>query len=368
MRMPSSTSDSERAFDRRAIAAFLCTLLAILIPYEALVRESERRHGVFRARLAEPKTVSPRVDGFLSDLAAGRSYDTIGVGTSRIQFALRPDIVAPHFGPTQNLGIAVVSSIATLEWIEQLGLEPRTLIVSVSPMDLTPSAILRGELAVQRMNPSVRSVAAGRFQLPTDATRLAAYSLLHGATEPRHRNLGQWVELWQQGGDTLAFLNNEDATGPVGTMVTDGYTASSAIASIEEMQLTQRESLAAEMMAHEVATEARLIAVTTRFHARGTRVVLVRIPTAIGLRRTEELHSGFDLRARRISRVGGVPYIDGLDLLGGEAFASDSSNFSDAEHMNSRGAIAFSNALVRHLREMELDVSRTSTGTNRARP
>jgi hypothetical protein len=366
--MPSSTSDSERAFDRRVVVAFVCTLFALLLPYEALVRASERRHGISRARLAEPKTVSPRVDGFLADLAAGRRYDTIGVGTSRIQFALRPDIVAPHFGLTQNLGIAVVSSIATLEWIEQLGLEPKVLIVSVSPMDLTPSAILRGQLAVRRMSPAVRSEAAGRFPSPTDATRLATYSLLRSATEPRHRHLGQWLELWQQGGDTLAFLNNEDATGPVGTTVTDGYTASSRIATVEEMRIEERESLAAEMMTHEVETEARLTAVVRRFRDRGTRVILVRIPTAIGLRRTEEMHSGFDQRLRRISHVGGVPYIDGLDLLGGEVFASDSSNFSDAEHMNSHGAIAFSNALVRHLRETQPDDTSTSTGTNRARP
>jgi hypothetical protein len=350
--MPLSTSVSERAFDRRVIAAFVCTLLAILVPYEVLVRASERRHGVSRARLADPKTVSPRVDGFLADLAAGRTYDTIGVGTSRIQVALRPDIVAPHFGPTQNLGIAVVSSIATLEWIEQLGLEPKVLIVSVSPMDLTPSAIVRGELAVRRMNSPARSVAEGSFHSPANVTRRATYSLLHSATEPRHRHLGQWLELWQEGGNAIAFLNNEDATGPVGTKVTDGYTASSRNATVEEMRITERQSLAGEMMAHEVQTEARLTAVATRFMARGTRVVLVRIPTAIGLRRAEELHA-FDARMRRISRVSGLPYIDGLALLGGEAFASASGNFSDEEHMNSRGAIAFSHALVRSLQETQ---------------
>lgn len=367
MRMPSSTSDSERAFDRRAIAAFVCTLLAILIPYEALVRASERRHGISRARLAEPKTVSPRVDGFLADLAAGRRYDTIGVGTSRIQFALRPDIVAPHFGLTQNLGIAVASSIATLEWLEQLGLHPRLLIVSLSPMDLTRLAIVRGELAVKRMDHSRRPDAAGTPFSPTDVTRAAAYSLLHSATAARHRNLGQWYELHREGGDVLAFLNNEDATGPVGRRVSDGYTQSARTASAEEMQLTQRERLSEEMLAHEGEAAARLEAVVRRFRARGSRVVIVRIPTAIGIRRSEDSSSAFDARARRISSACGVPYIDGLALVGGEAFASDARNFDDAEHLNSRGAIAFSSALVGRLREMRMDDSGESTGTNRAR-
>jgi hypothetical protein len=367
MRMPSSTSDSERAFDRRALAVFACTLLAILIPYETLVRASERRHGMHRARLAEPKTVSPRVDGFLADLAAGRRYDTIGVGTSRIQFAMRPDIVAPHFGLTQNLGIAVASSIAALEWIEELGLSPRLLIVSLSPMDLTRLSIVRGELAVKRMDHSRRQDEARTLLSPTEVTRASTHALLRGTTEARHRNLGQWYELLLEGGNVLAFLNNEDATGPVGRTVSDGYTQSVRTASAEEMQLTQRESLAAEMLAHEVEAAARLEAVVGRFRARGTRLVIVRIPTAIGIRRSEDLHS-FDARARRISSACGVPYIDGLALVGGEAFASDSRNFDDAEHMNSRGAIAFSNALVGRLREMQINESRESTGTNRARP
>jgi hypothetical protein len=346
--MPSSTSDSERVFDRRALATFVVVFLALLLPYEALVRASERRYGVHRARVADPKTISPRVDGFLADLAAGRRYDTIAVGTSRVQFAIRPDILAPHFGLTQNLGIGGVSSAATLEWIEQLGLHPKLLIVSVTPMDLTPMAIVRGERAVQRASISREASAPNSIRGPGDATRIATYALLHGASDERHRNLGEWLELLRDGGNVLAFLNNEDATGPVGTApTTDGYTPSSRIASVADMEEPQLGNVAADMIAHEAETSARLIAVVKRFRARGTRVVIVRIPTAIGIRRTEDRNSGFDARLRRISAASGAPYIDGLALLGGEAFARDRNNFGDAEHMNSKGAMVFSSALVR---------------------
>ncbi|MEA2568234.1 MAG: hypothetical protein QOI24_235 [Acidobacteriota bacterium] len=332
------------------MATFVVVFFALLVPYEALVRASERRYGVHRARIADPKTISPRVDGFLADLAAGRRYDTIAVGTSRVEYAIRPDILAPHFGLTQNLGIGGVSSTPTLEWLEQLGLHPKLLIVSVTPMDLTPMAIVRGERAVQRASISREAATPNSIHGPGDAARIATYSLLHGATDERHRNLGEWLELVRDGGNVLAFLNNEDATGPVGSArTTDGYTPSAQIASVADMEEPQLGNVAAEMIAHEAETSARLIAVVKRFRARGTRVVIVRIPTAIGIRRTEDASSGFDARVRRISAASGVPYIDGLALVGGEAFARDGRNFSDAEHMNSRGAIAFSNALVRAL-------------------
>jgi len=346
--MHSSTSDSERAFDRRALIAFVCVLFALLVPYEALVRASERRYGVARARFPDPKTISPRIDGFLSDLDSGRRYDAIAVGTSRVQFAIRPDILAPHTGPLQNLGIGGVSSIATLEWIEQLGLRPKLLLVSVSPMDLNPMGIVRGHRHVQRAGSARRKRSTTEINGPADAARIATYALLHGASEERHRNLGQWLELWRDRGNVLAFLNNEDATGPVTTGTTDGYTASNRIASPDEMLEPQLRNLADEMIAHESETAPRLIAAIKRFRARGTRVVVVRIPTAIGIRRTEDA-DGMVERVRRIAQASGAQLIDGLAIVGGDAFASDRRNFSDADHMNSTGAALFSKALVRAL-------------------
>jgi hypothetical protein len=347
--MPSSTSDSDRAFDRRAVVAFVCVLVALLVPYEALVRASERRFGVVRARFTDPKTISPRIDGFLADLDAGRRYDVIAVGTSRVQFSIRPDILAPHFGRMQNLGIGGVSSVATLEWLEQLGLRPRLLLVSVSPMDLNPMGIVRGQRHVQRAGTARRSRAGNRIEGPGDAARVATWTLLHGATEERHRNLTQWLELWRDGGDVLAFLNNEDATGPVTQGTTDGYTSTWRIATPGEMLDPLLRNVADEMLAHEHETAPRMIAVIKRFRARGTRVVVIRIPTAIGIRRTEDA-DGMVERLRRIAEAGGAEHIDGLAIVGGEAFAADRRNFSDADHMNSTGAIRFSNALVSALR------------------
>jgi hypothetical protein len=267
-----------------------------------------------------------------------------------VESAIRPDLLAPHFGLTENLGIGGVSSTAILEWLEQLGLRPKLLIVSVTPMDLTPMAIVRGQRAVQRASISREERASSSVTGPADAARIATYTLLHGATDERHRNLGEWLELIRDRGNVLAFLNNEGATGPVGiAATTDGYSPSSRIASLADMEEPQLGNVAAEMIAHEAETSARLVAVVKRFRARGTRVVIVRIPTAIGIRRTEDTSSGFDARVRRISAGSGAPYIDGLALVGGEAFARDRRNFGDAEHMNSRGAIAFSNALVRAL-------------------
>jgi hypothetical protein len=57
--MNSSTSASERASVRIALTAFVCGVAALLVPYEMLVRTSERVYGVRPANIVMPRTLSP---------------------------------------------------------------------------------------------------------------------------------------------------------------------------------------------------------------------------------------------------------------------------------------------------------------------
>src|SRR5260221_1855748 len=148
--MPSSTFASETRFARSATAAFVCVLLALLAPYEALVRAAEHRWGMLPARITPRRTGAPHIEMFLEDRAAGIVYPVVAVGTSRVENGVRPDAINALIGPTYNLGIGGGSSIVTLEFLESLNIVPRHLIVGLSPMDFTPLALVRGRKVIAR--------------------------------------------------------------------------------------------------------------------------------------------------------------------------------------------------------------------------
>jgi hypothetical protein len=347
MQTNSSTSASERAFIRSAIAAFACTLALLLLPYEALVRRSEHLYGRSRANIVVPRTLSPKVDVFIADLNAGVHYPVLAVGTSRVEASIRPDILDPYLGPMYNLGLGGSSSIATLEFVERLGLRPERLIVGVSPMDFTPLGIRRGEKGIARTRESLHVGGsqhdAGRG--PAAWCRAATYSLIHAATPERRRNLGQWLELLRDRGFVLAFLNNEDATGALGGTSTHGYAPLVRIAAPDQIGQGEWGNIPAEYVSGRPTLFPRLAAVLLRFRARGADVTLVRIPTSIGVRRSEDVDTHFDEDIQVFSRQFAIRYIDGLTLVG-PAFASDRRNFSDTEHVNATGALRFSRVLA----------------------
>src|SRR5258706_4930140 len=136
--MPSSTSASEKAFVRSALAGFAGALLLVLVPYEVLVRAAERKWGMEPARIAPRQNGTPHVDMFLEDLAAGIRYPLVAVGTSRVENGVRPDVMEPIVGPTYNLGIGSGSSIVTLEVLESLHIHPPPVILCVFPVGSTP--------------------------------------------------------------------------------------------------------------------------------------------------------------------------------------------------------------------------------------
>lgn len=66
-------------------------------------------------------------------------------------------------------------------------------------------------------------------------TRTAVYSVVHSATLQRRRNLGQWLQLRRDGGEVLAFLNNEDATAKPDTRQTHGFYPMRKVISEEDL-------------------------------------------------------------------------------------------------------------------------------------
>ncbi len=342
--MNSSTSDSERLFVRRALAAFVCGIATLLLPYEMLVRTSERLYGVRRANIVMPRTLSPKIDSFMIDFDNGVRYATYAVGTSRVEASVRPDVLSGFLGPTYNAGFGGVSSIATLEFLDGLGLYPPHLIISVSPMDFTPLGVSRGEkgAALAEWHPSGSQRIEQRG--PAAWSRIALRALLHSSTPERHRNLGQWAELCRDHGAALAFLNNEDATGRLESVSARGFVESTKIAAPDEIWKGEWSNIPGEYVSGRPELFPRMAALIRHFQERGTTVALVRIPTSAGVRRAEDAETSFDADIRALSRECGVAYVDGFALMGA-AFARDRRNFKDAEHMNSFGALRFSRAL-----------------------
>src|SRR5438105_858862 len=146
--MSSSISDSDSRFVRTALIAFLCAAAALLVPYESFVRASERVYGLRRANIVMPRTLSPKIDSFMTDFENGVRYGTYAVGTSRIEWGLRPEIFDAFMGPTYNFGLGGISSITSLEFLRRLQLHPQRIIVSVSPFDFTKVSIAQGNRGV----------------------------------------------------------------------------------------------------------------------------------------------------------------------------------------------------------------------------
>lgn len=337
-------SSSTSAFDRIAIATFVCVFAALVVPYECAVRASERVYGVRRANIVMPRTLSPKIDGFMSDVDNGIRYATYAVGTSRMEWGLRPEFVDRALGPTYNFGIGGISSIVALELFHKIGLRPRRILVSVSPFDFTKVSIAQGERGVSLAKfPAPAGQSDGRG--PTAWTRAMFLSVLHASSPARRRNLGEWFELIRDRGNILAFLNNEDATGPLTISGLRGYRFSNAVAPPEVFASPRRTDIFAEYQDERPQHFDRMQRNVEFFKAASVEVVLVRMPTGIAVRRSEDAITTFDADMRALARACGVRYIDGSAIVE-KSFPFVRRNFSDAEHLNATGAATFSRALA----------------------
>jgi hypothetical protein len=333
-----------------AVVASASTLLLLLLPYEALVRAAERRYGMRPARIAPIHSVN----AFVDDLKAGKRYPVIAVGSSRIETGLHPDL----FPDAYNLGLAGSASIPALELIDSLHLRPERVLVGVSPLDLSPRGIQRGRTHIAELRPEA-VVDRGASQV----ARTVTYSLLHSAAPDRRRNMGQWLKLRHDGGSVLGFLNNEAATAPPVERDTHGFLLSQTVADAERFTLIEWHTIPGDYARRHREPVAQFVAAVRRLTAKGTEVVLVRMPTSVTIRRYEDAETTFARDAPELARLCGVEYIDGATLVD-EAFRSDRRNFSDTEHLNARGALLFSRALSSVLRESPAAASASSPGTS----
>lgn len=345
-------SSSTSAFDRVAIVTFVCVFAALVVPYECAVRASERLYGVRRANIVMPRTLSPKIDGFMSDVGSGIRYAAYAVGTSRMEWGVRPEFLDRVLGPTYNFGLGGISSIVSLELFQRIGLRPQRILVSVSPFDFTKVSIAQGNRGVSLATFPARAAHA-EHRGPTAWTRVLFRSLLHASSRERRRNIGQWLELIRDRGKLLAFLNNEDATGPLTTATLRGYRLSNDIASPEVFAFARRPDVFAEYQQERPQHFRRMQRDVEFFKAARAEVVLVRVPTGIAVRRSEDSITTFDADMRALARACGVRYIDG-SMIVDKRFPFDRRNFADAEHLNAAGAEAFSRTLAAALEQRDI--------------
>jgi hypothetical protein len=179
---------------------------------------------------------------------------------------------------------------------------------------------------------------------PAAAARKATYAMLHGAEPHRRRNLGQWFDHVRLHGDLLKFLNNADAVWADENLWVRGWVGMPRVATPETFRRLWPPSTTDEYRAEHEPYFARLQQTIARHRARGSEVVLVRVPIAPVPRAIEDA-AGFDADIRALAARCCVQYIDG-NVLAGEAFVHDRRNFVDGGHLNVTGATAFSRMLA----------------------
>jgi len=343
MRASSSTSSSERV----AVAAFAVVLAALTVSYELLVRTAEARYGKWPAAFITPRL--PKIEALAADLAAGARYPVYAIGTSRTEYGMRSDVLAPPLGTVFNLGMPGASILSEFEILDLLGERPALIIAGVSPMDFTTDSVRYGSGYIQRARDAIAQLPSRRMQASAPApaataARKLTYAALHGAEPHRRRNLGQWLERFRFHGDLLKFLNNADAAAPDATLWVRGWVGSSRVATPKTYRELHPSDPVDEYRAEHEPYYARLQQAVARQRARGGDVVFVRVPIAPVPRQLEDA-SGFDADIRAFAARCGVRYIDG-SALAGESFLRDRRNFYDGGHLNVTGATTFSRALA----------------------
>jgi hypothetical protein len=343
---PAIVNIPPRFITRFSVPAFLVVLVALLVPYEWMVRASGRKYGSTSSKTALPRSLTPKIDAFVGELQRGRHFATLVGGTSRGECGIRPDILAAAgFGPAYNLSVSGSSSLAVFRIAAAAGVRPARLVVSVSPLDLELVGAKNSDRAVERARTAL--AAAREPWTPAAAMRAMTWAILPGAAPDRHRNLGQWLELYRDHGDVLKFLNNDEAIRVSSNISIAGYSAPTSMASAAVFALPRGGVHA--YMRDRGAILAAFRDEITRARAEGTGITLVRIPTGAPTRRFEDAQTTFDADVRAFAESLGIRYIDGRDLVG-EPFTADRRNFSDPDHLNFTGSTVFSRALTEALR------------------
>ena len=367
MRPSSSTSASERIGRAQNVIVFAATLLVLLVPYEWAVRRSEHVYGERRAFFSTTSSPLTKVDALHALASRTRELDVLVVGTSVAEYGIDPRLLQSRLDGTRNrqvfnASIGGVSSIVGLDLAAQFGLRPRLLIVSVSPMDFTDAAQLRGARFLrhaQSLTSTGKPVARDIRERIETAVGGAFRAVCHASSPERRRTLVHWLDFFEA--DTnpglLAFLNSEAVAGPQCATCWDGYIGATSANTAAAVFF--REGNAKGAGAFEAGTSPQAFLAEHRTHVEslrtrlqrlvraGTRVVLVRVPTSPRFRAIEDETTKFDDAMIALASTTQVPYVDArLE----PSFAAEPRNFVDTHHLSYRGSREFTLALARELR------------------
>src|SRR4029079_13834349 len=125
MRASSSTSSSERV----AVAAFAVVLAALTVSYELLVRTAEARYGKWPAAFITPRL--PKIEALGADTDRGARYPVYAIGTSRTEYGMRSDVLAPPLGTVFNLGMPGASILSEFELLDLLRAPPAPTLARI---------------------------------------------------------------------------------------------------------------------------------------------------------------------------------------------------------------------------------------------
>ena len=343
--LPANPFDRPQFVTRFSLAVFAVVLVGLLVPYEWIVRASEQKYGSTKSKTALPRSLTPKIDDFVEELQHGKRFETLVGGTSRAECGIRPDILSDAgFGPAYNLAVSGSSSLAVFRIAQAAQLRPARLVVSVSPLDLMVVGEKNADRAVERARTAL--AAAREPWTPAAVVRDSTWSLVHGAAPDRHRSIGQWLEVFGNGGDVLRFLNNDEAIRVSSNVSIEGYSAPNSIASAAVFSTARGGTQAYMRDRHAILASFRDEILRAR--TEGTEITLVRIPTGTTARHFEDTETSFDADVRAFAGIVGLRYIDGRDLVG-TAFTADRHNFSDQDHLNFAGSTKFSRALAKAL-------------------
>jgi len=362
IRLNSSTSASERARRWRDWAVFGAVCLSLFVPYELLVRHSEKIYGKERAFFSG--TLS-KIDA-LHHLARRRTdLDVLVVGTSLAELGVDPRLLRSVLEPGSsrpvfNASLGGVSSLVGIRLAQDFGFHPRWLIVAVSPMDFTRLAQSRGDRFRRRAQDLAHPEESSHDirEVIDHAMGVALQSIFHGMSPLRRRTAGDWLRFARAGDvDVFAFLNSEAILDQCETCW-DGYTGA-----IVERNTTDRAyfagngvidvgTTAGEYNADHATYVEQLERQLVPLRDAGVRVVMVRIDEPLGFRIAEDAQTvKFRETMLELSARTNIPYID--DLMPAE-FLRNPENFIDTKHLSYGGSRAYTQRLAQQIRSLNM--------------
>jgi hypothetical protein len=367
------------------VLALLLPIVGLVVPNEIAIRAVEAQFGR-DARFGYPTSDIEKLDWFLQDLQASGTPDTLIVGNSQCLYGLIPDAFRYLHGGTAervyNLSFSGTSFIDGLEIARGLNLAAKTVIACVSAADFTADMVSRGDGIITKAasqapkaEPESDGVVAAthrRRQWLEDRIALSVAEICRSTERKYRRSAADYVHLAD--GETRFPRNLEE----LGRFLTTGHSDFDALENgryvislyhegflalrmlqpwIDEQKFRQlavdpivksyEQSVFPDYRRNSAPLFARAMADIKDIEARGSEVILVRLPEFVSLGEAEERETSFSRDIAHLANELKVRFIE-ADFVGID-FNRSPLNFRDAAHLHAVSANAVSIVLATRL-------------------